>query len=298
MALRLFFTLVLGFTASCAFCQQKQFAYYFDRDFNPATPVAAVFNGRGIYDASGLFEFRLYNAATKNLISIEHYKDSSLQLNEGPMESFYPNNTTEIKGNFAAGKHEGLWLRWDSTGRIIDSTTYANDVKISETSLGYYKNGTIDSLVNIDFPENTYQKKYYDDSARLTSEVSFKGEKGFLKYYDKGVLTMSDSVFSRLEIEASFPGGPQAWTKYIVTKLQNNGDKIIKSGEFGTCIVKFIVNKEGKVTDAQATTMQGTVLAQIAVRIILNSPKWNPASQYGRMVNAYRLQPVTLNRPD
>jgi hypothetical protein len=55
------------------------------------------------------------------------------------------------------------------------------------------------------------------------------------------------------------------------------------------------VNKQGKVTEASATTMQGTVLDEVAVSIILGSPKWHPASQYGRAVNAYRLQPVTLN---
>lgn len=44
--------------------------------------------------------------------------------------------------------------------------------------------------------------------------------------------------------------------------------------------------------------MKGTALAKVAVRIIKNSPKWNPASQYGRKVNAYRIQPVTIEAPD
>lgn len=290
-----FLSIVLFVFSGAGFSQTKQFAYYFDRDLNPASQPNAVFYGKGMYQTNGLFEFRLYNSSNKNLIMIEHYTDSSLQVMEGSSESFYANNITELKGNYVSGKADGLWVKWDNAGRAIDSSVYEKGEKIKETSLGYHKNGVVDSLVNTDFRNDTYERKYYDDSSRLRSETSFAGQRGFLKYYDKGNLTSSDSVFSRLEIEAEFPGGNQAWNKYIVSRLQNNGDKIIRSGEFGTCIVKFIINKQGKVVSAEATTMQGTVLAEVAVNIIMGSPKWHPASQYGRQVNAYRLQPVTLN---
>lgn len=229
---------------------------------------------------------------------VEHYTDSSLQVNEGSSEAFYANNITESKGNYVSGKPDGLWLKWDSAGRVIDSMVYEKGEKITETSLGYHKNGIMDSLVNTDFRTDKYEKKYYNDSAILMSELSFTGQRGFLKYYDKGNLTRSDSVFSRLEIEAKFPGGNQAWNKYIVSSLQVNADKLLSSESYGSCIVKFIVNKEGKVISAEATNMQGTVLAELAITIIKRSPKWHPATQYGRPVNAYRLQPVTFNPPD
>lgn len=293
---KFFFTSLLLFIFSGAgFGQAKQFVYYFDSDLNPAAKSVATFTGKGIYQAPGLFEFRLYNSSTNKLILIDHYTDSSLRVNEGSSESFYENNMMELKGNYVSGKSDGLWIKWNSAGRVIDSTIYEKGEKITEISLGYNKNGTMDSLVNSDLKTDKYEKKYFDSSARLLSAVSFTGQQGFLQYYDKGNLVSSDSVYSRLEIEAGYPGGNQAWNKYIVSRLQNNADKILRSGDYGTCIVKFIVNKEGKVTGAQATTMQGTTLAEIAVKIINASPKWHPASQYGRAVNAYRLQPVTLN---
>jgi periplasmic protein TonB len=52
------------------------------------------------------------------------------------------------------------------------------------------------------------------------------------------------------------------------------------------------------VSDVQATTMKGSKLAEVAVNAIRKGPKWIPAQQNGRMVNAYRLQPVTLTNPD
>ncbi|MEO8108990.1 MAG: energy transducer TonB [Ginsengibacter sp.] len=293
-SLQLMISLLL--LSAAGFSQEKQFAYYFDKDLNPAPKANATFSGRGMYQSNGLFEFRLYNLSNQKLLLIENYTDSSLRFNEGSSESFYPNGTVESTSNYTSNKPDGLWLKWDSTGRVIDSTIYQKGKKVTETSLGYHKNGIMDSLVHINFTSDSYERQYYDDSARLGSEVNFIGQKGFLKYYDKGNLTSSDSVFSRLEIEAEFPGGNSAWNKYIVTRLQNNADKILKSGEYGTCVVKFIVGKDGKIKEAEATTMKGTALAEVAVSIITNSPKWHPASQYGRAVNAYRLQPVTLNQ--
>ncbi|MEO6819039.1 MAG: energy transducer TonB [Ginsengibacter sp.] len=107
-----------------------------------------------------------------------------------------------------------------------------------------------------------------------------------------------DKVFTKVEIEASFPGGLSGWTKYVTRAINAEIDEISEDGNFGTCVVRFIVDKTGNVSDVEATTMKGTKLAQVAVNAIRKGPKWTPAQQNGRMVNAYRLQPVTLKNPD
>ena len=106
-----------------------------------------------------------------------------------------------------------------------------------------------------------------------------------------------DKVFTKVEIEAQFPGGPSAWTKYVSRAIQSDMDEFTES-DYGTCIVKFIVSKDGTISNVEATTMKGTKLAEIAVNAIRKGPKWTPAQQNGRYVNAYRLQPVTLQNPD
>ncbi|MEP7233128.1 MAG: energy transducer TonB [Ginsengibacter sp.] len=106
-----------------------------------------------------------------------------------------------------------------------------------------------------------------------------------------------DKVFTKVEIEASFPGGASAWTKYVTRAIQSNADEFTES-DFGTCVVKFIVDKSGKVSQVEATTMKGTKLAEVATNAIRKGPNWTPAQQNGRYVNAYRLQPVTLTNPD
>ncbi len=106
-----------------------------------------------------------------------------------------------------------------------------------------------------------------------------------------------DKIFTKVEIEATFPGGPQAWSKYVSRAIQSQLDEFTES-DYGTCVVRFIVDRNGVVSDVQATTMKGSKLAEIAVNAIRKGPKWTPAQQNGRFVNAYRLQPVTLANPN
>jgi protein TonB len=106
-----------------------------------------------------------------------------------------------------------------------------------------------------------------------------------------------DKVFTKVEIEASFPGGPGKWAQYVQRAISAEIDEFTES-DYGTCVVRFIVDRNGVVSDVQATTMKGSKLAEVAVNAIRKGPKWIPAQQNGRMVNAYRLQPVTLTNPD
>ena len=48
-------------------------------------------------------------------------------------------------------------------------------------------------------------------------------------------------------IEPAFPGGPAAWTRYILKEIMRNTDEL-NNADYGRCIVKFIVNINGKVT--------------------------------------------------
>ncbi|HET9432867.1 MAG TPA: energy transducer TonB, partial [Chitinophagaceae bacterium] len=59
-------------------------------------------------------------------------------------------------------------------------------------------------------------------------------------------------------------------------------------------IVQFVVDKEGHITDIKPLTKFGFGMEEEVIRIMKKSPRWVPASQFGRNVNAYRKQPVTF----
>ena len=59
-------------------------------------------------------------------------------------------------------------------------------------------------------------------------------------------------------------------------------------------IVQFIVSKDGTISDIKAETSLGYGMEEEVIRVIKKCPKWTPAMQNGKPVNAYRRQPITF----
>jgi len=106
---------------------------------------------------------------------------------------------------------------------------------------------------------------------------------------------INEPPFTKVEVEAKFNGN---WNSYVQKEIEKNIDELIEAGESGTCVVRFVVSKDGSVSNVEAITMKGTKLAEVAVNAIRKGPKWIPAIQNGTQVNAYRQQPVTFKIND
>ena len=148
---------------------------------------------------------------------------------------------------------------------------------------------------------------------RIASVNVLKGSQATAKYGDKGkngVVEVSlkpsvedqteedpDKVFLKEENPPEFPGGTSSWIKFIQTRIMAKMDSF-SNKDYGTCLVRFIVNTDGSVSQVEATTMRGTLLASTVVDAIKNGPKWIPATQNGHVVVAYKIQPVTLSNPE
>lgn len=103
-----------------------------------------------------------------------------------------------------------------------------------------------------------------------------------------------DKVFTKVENEAEFPGGNAAWARYVQRSLEgfNPADNGAPPGKYQV-VVRFIVSKDGSISDVQAETKFGYGMEEQAIKCIKKGPNWKPALQNGRNVNAYRRQPVT-----
>lgn len=267
-----------------AFCQ-NQYVYYFDKDFNLIEQSKSIFYGVGMYE-NDLFGLKVYNSLNKNLVMLEHFKDSSLQIGDGLFASYYDNKAKEWEGNYSLGKQDGLWKKFDKHGRTIDSSIYHNGEKIMHATFRYYfPNAGIEFLSIDSLKTGKATEIVFDENGKIVLRTNFKENED------------SDIVFTKVEIEAAFPGGPVSWQRYVTRAIQSQIDQFTKS-DYGTCLVRFIVDKTGKVSDVEAATMKGTKLAKIAVDAIKNGPNWIPAQVNGRYVRAYRIQPFTLLNPN
>lgn len=104
-----------------------------------------------------------------------------------------------------------------------------------------------------------------------------------------------NKIFVKVEEEASFPGGITQWRSFLEKNLNAGipADKGAPAGAY-TVVIQFVVDKEGRVGDAIALTNHGYGMEAEALRVYRLSPNWNPARQNGRVVTAYRKQPVTF----
>jgi len=105
----------------------------------------------------------------------------------------------------------------------------------------------------------------------------------------------SDIIFSKVEIEAAFPGGDAAWRRYLEKNLMNfnPADNGAPDGMY-TVRVRFIVDKQGNIDSVTALSHYGYGMEEIAIRVIKKGPKWTPAIMNGHNVKAFRTQPISF----
>ena len=108
-----------------------------------------------------------------------------------------------------------------------------------------------------------------------------------------------NKIFTKVEKEAEYPGGLGAWRRFLEKNIdpQTPVDGGAAPGTY-TVIVKFIVSKDGKVSDVEAESSHGFGMEKEAIRAIQKGPNWVPALQNGKNVNAYRRQPITFVVPN
>ncbi|MEZ5034325.1 MAG: N-acetylmuramoyl-L-alanine amidase [Chitinophagaceae bacterium] len=117
----------------------------------------------------------------------------------------------------------------------------------------------------------------------------------------KNNFTLSDTtkplnkVFDKVEVEASFPGGPAKWREFLMKNLNPSAPKNTAKKGIYTVIVQFIVDEHGKISNLKALTHHGYGMEEEAIRVLQLSPNWTPAIQNGRIVKAYRKQPITFH---
>jgi protein TonB len=102
--------------------------------------------------------------------------------------------------------------------------------------------------------------------------------------------TTEPDIFEKVEIESAYPGGQKAWLRFLLKTFKYPYEA--EENEIqGSVLVKFIVDKEGNVSNIQALTGHEALRAE-AIRVISKSGKWTPAIQNGRTVNSYKYQPI------
>lgn len=95
---------------------------------------------------------------------------------------------------------------------------------------------------------------------------------------------------------ASFPGGIKALFNWLGNNV-SYPEKSYKENKEGRVIVKFKIEKDGRITESEVVNSVDPLLDAEALRVVNAMPHWNPACLYGNPVADYFNLPVTFRIP-
>jgi periplasmic protein TonB len=102
-------------------------------------------------------------------------------------------------------------------------------------------------------------------------------------------------IFEAIEIEASV--NVAKWRRQLEKNLQapveNAAKKGMKAGYY-TVLVRFLVEKDGSISDVKALNDPGYGIAEASVKVVATGPRWTPGEHNGRKVRSYHTQPITF----
>ena len=104
-----------------------------------------------------------------------------------------------------------------------------------------------------------------------------------------------DSPAMFVEEMPEFPGGPDSLNAYLSRQIQY--PPVAKNnGITGTVLVEFVVEKDGRVTNAKVKVPLFPECDKEAVQCVMSMPKWKPGKNMGRPVRCYFQVPVTFQQ--
>lgn len=103
--------------------------------------------------------------------------------------------------------------------------------------------------------------------------------------------TGTDTSYTSVQVQATFPGGAQGWTNYLQHNLRAEvGAENLKVKRHHTvrqtALISFLVNKEGKISEVTVENPKDVhpKLAEEAMRVIKEGPDWIPATINGKPI--------------
>ncbi len=132
-------------------------------------------------------------------------------------------------------------------------------------------------------------------------QKNLKGDKDAAPTIDEPVGTADtkvteedpNKVFTSVEQVPEFPGGQDAFLKYLGNKIKYPA-VARENNTQGRVIVQFVCERDGSLTDVHVVRDIGDGCGDEAVRVIKASPKWKPGIQNGRPVRVQYSVPVSF----
>lgn len=103
----------------------------------------------------------------------------------------------------------------------------------------------------------------------------------------------TEEIFTIVEEPTEFPGGPAALVKFLTSNVKYP-EIAMENGIQGRVMVKFVVERDGSVSNVDILRGVDPALDKEAVRVVKSMPKWKPGKQRGKPVRQSFQVPVVF----
>lgn len=243
-------------------------------------------NNIGVYQANDPQAIKLYGKEAINGVMI--FKDATID-GVKDMKTFPERTIKEVKAETVQSSslsENASLLKQDGEGQplyFVDGKEFTGDLNKIEPN-------TIESI-NV-LKDRSAIAKYGEKGKDGVIEIITKPNS---KINAIDTVPKKDPVFSKTEIEASVD--KKEWRTFLEKNLQSvieyAASMGMPTGQY-TVNLRFLVKKDGSITDFKTLNDPGYGLAQKILEIMQNSPKWSPGLQNGKKVTSYHTQPITF----
>jgi hypothetical protein len=289
----IFIYLLTSIALHAALCQGYKFTFHLDDNLKICKKSVSTVIGKG-YRYNNHIKLDCFSRQTGELLLRTSFKDSTLTVEDGFFQSYYPDGTIKSTGSYEDNVQNWVWQFWDEQGLKTDSIIFDKGILTGHASFTYSDEQQLKIYSFTDSIEDTFTSTVFNTNGSIESHAEFKGQKGIIKNYDSSIVT-TDSVYTREVIEAGYPYGEEAWFEFLRKNINSNVPKANQApvGKYNV-IVLFRINKKGTIDTIIPLTKIGFGAEEEVIRVLKKSPVWTPAKQYGRDANQFQKQMITF----
>lgn len=253
-----------------------------------------------------LYEIKEYYKS--GAIRTEGYsRDKDKFIKEGEVTTYFENGNKKRKGLYSNKKLIGKESEWYENGNKKSEIEYTPEEKESQNKtkiIQYWNKDNIQTIIdgNGNFEESTKEfygvgklKNGYKDG--IWEGWQIKPENKYVEKYENGkfisgIITDENNVktsYNELEKKAEPNGGMTIFYRYISKNF--NIPKVERLE--GRIVIKFIIDKDGKVIEPKIQDGIGYGADEEAIRVVMQY-KWIPRIQRGQLQKANFTLPISV----
>ncbi len=189
-------------------------------------------------------------------------------------------------------------LEYNFSGPMINRATFKDKMLtvLNGDYADYHSNGYLATTGHYNNNKKDGIWYIYNDTAKAITEYKFHLD-SLLSTIDMDSMAKANEKIKHDttgETEASYKGGNGKIRSFISSSFKLP-QRTISLHKDGTVKIRFVINTEGDVKDIAVLQSVEFAFDEEAMRVISLLKKWNPASDKGKKVNAYRIQPITIS---